>query len=137
MAAFSFLRRVAVALIAVFAVGLLAGCGGSDEPPLSPVAAEGRDVVRASGCAACHGPTGGGGVGPPWTGRYGTVIELDGGGSVTVDDDYLRRAITQPDLEQAAGYTVVMPQNPLEDDQVEAVVAYIRELSEAAQEPTP
>ena len=118
--------RVALALI----VGplILVGCGGSDGPPLTPLAAEGRDIMRDSGCAACHGRNGAGGVGPSWTGLYGSTVELEGGSRVAVDEDYLRRSIVEPEAEKVSGYTVTMPDNNLTVDEVDAVLAYIEAL---------
>jgi cytochrome c oxidase subunit 2 len=114
-------------LALVLGLGMVA-CGGSNDPPLPPLAAEGRDIIRSSGCSACHGSDGDGGVGPSWIGLYGTTVELEGGDTVTVDDEYLHRSITDPAADKVAGYTVVMPNNHLDDDQIAAVVAYIREL---------
>lgn len=119
---------VALATAAVAASGLLTACGGQDGPPLEPLAAEGRDVVRESGCAACHGRNGDGGVGPSWVGRFGTTIELEGGQQVLVDADYLIRSIQDPQADKVAGFSVTMPDNNLTDDEITAVVAYIEAL---------
>lgn len=110
------------------AAGLLSACGGSDEPALEPLAAEGREIMRASGCVACHGRNGDGGVGPSWVGRHGTTIELEGGEQIVVDSDYLIRSIKEPNADRVAGFTVTMPENNLTDDEVTAVVAYIEAL---------
>jgi len=103
-----------------------AGGGGA----LSPVAEEGKRISADSGCAGCHGGDGQGGIGPAWAGLYSSTVELEGGATVTADDAYLRRAITDPAAEKAAGFTVAMPENQLNTEDVEAVVAYIRELAE-------
>ncbi len=107
---------------------LLTACSGDDGPPLTASAEEGRDVARSLGCAACHGRNGEGGVGPSWAGLHGTTVALEGGTTVVADDDYIRRSILEPTDEIVAGYTVVMPNNNLDDGQIDAVVAYIREL---------
>ncbi len=112
---------------AAFAMAL-AACGGSDGPPLEPLAAEGREIIRTSGCVACHGRNGDGGVGPSWVGRFGSTIELEGGEQVLVDMDYLTRSIKDPTAEQVAGFSVTMPPNNLTDDEVVAVIAYIEAL---------
>ena len=49
----------------------VAACGDDDAAanrPLSPAAAEGRQIARRAGCAACHGADGEGGTGPAWAG---------------------------------------------------------------------
>ncbi|MEL6982057.1 MAG: cytochrome c [Actinomycetota bacterium] len=114
--------------VAIAAIGLLSACGGSDDPPLEPLAAEGRDVMRASGCVACHGRNGDGGVGPSWVGRFGTMVELEDGEQVLVDADYLTRAIEDPNADRVAGFTVAMPENNLNEAEIAAVVAYIEAL---------
>lgn len=84
--------------------------------------------MRDSGCAACHGRNGAGGVGPAWTGLYGSTVELEGGEQVAADEDYLRRSIVDPEAEKVTGYNVVMPDNNLTGPEVDAVVAYIEAL---------
>lgn len=114
--------------LTLLAAGVLGACGGSDGPPLEPLAAEGREITRNSGCAACHGRNGDGGVGPSWVGRFGTTAELESGEQVLVDADYLTRSIQDPEAEKVAGFTVTMPENNLTVAEVEAVVAYIQAL---------
>jgi cytochrome c oxidase subunit 2 len=120
-------RGATLVLLAIGALGLLAACG-DDGPELSPQAAEGRDLIRDRGCAACHGRNGGGGVGPSWVGLHGTMEELESGEEVLVDADYLRRSIVDPSADRVAGYSVTMPDNTLDDDEIDAVIAYIEAL---------
>ncbi len=113
-------------IVAAFVVG---ACGGSEpELELSELAASGREVVLTRGCAACHGEDGAGDVGPSWQGLLGSVVELEGGGSVIADIDYLRRSIVDPDAEVVAGSTISMPVTGLTEVEVDAVIAYIEEL---------
>ncbi len=120
-------RPIGAAVLALGAALTLGACGGSDID-LPPLASEGRSVARGSGCAACHGRNGDGGVGPAWVELYGSTVELDGGERVVADRDYLRLAITDPKAQLVDGYTVPMPENNLDADEVEAVLAYIEAL---------
>ena len=106
----------------------LSGCGGNDGPPLSAEGSVGRQVAADSGCMACHGDDGSGGVGPAWIGLADSMVELDDGTTVVADDAYLARSITDPDESRVATYTLRMPSNSLGDADVAAVVAYIRDL---------
>lgn len=121
-------------LVAVAAAAVLSACGadssGGATPPsdLSPAAQAGYDVYRDAGCAACHGAAGEGGVGPRLAGVYGTNVELSDGSTVVADDAYLTTSIKDPNAQKVAGYNVPMPQNNLSDQDVAAVVAYLREL---------
>ena len=113
---------IAVALI-------VSACGGSEPAlELSELAASGREIVLTRGCAACHGEDGAGDIGPSWQGLLGSIVELEGGGSVTADVEYLRRSIVEPDAEVVAGSTISMPVTGLTEDEVDAVIAYIEEL---------
>jgi mono/diheme cytochrome c family protein len=116
-----------MAVIALCAT-VLAACGGEDDSGLSPAAAEGRQIARDQGCAACHGADGQGGVGPAWVGLAGSAVELEDGSVVPADTEYLRRSITDPAADLVAGYTTKMPEYTLTDAQVDAIVIYIEEL---------
>jgi cytochrome c oxidase subunit 2 len=94
-------------LIAVSVVA--AACGSTDTSDLSQQAREGRDLAMSKGCAASHGDVGEGGVGPAWSGLAGSDVELADGSTVTTDAEYLRRSITDPEAQVAAGFTITMP----------------------------
>ena len=99
---------------------------------MSPEAERGRRIANTSGCASCHGADGTGGVGPALAGLYGSEVTLADGSTVVADDVYLRRSITDPDADLVEGYAVKMPVVGLDDDEIEAVLAYIRELGDVA-----
>ncbi|MGH9132693.1 MAG: c-type cytochrome [Ilumatobacteraceae bacterium] len=122
------LTRVRLAARAIPLVLLAAACGGSNGLDLSPEADNGRKIANSRGCASCHGSDGSGGVGPAFTGLYGSEVTLEDGSKVVADDEYLRRSITDPGAQRVDGYAVSMPTSDLSDDDIEAVLAYIREL---------
>jgi len=139
------LRVGAIGMIALSAVLSACGADGSDTsgsvvaaavdgeqastPALDPVLVErGRDLVASSGCAACHGADGGGGIGPSWVGLAGSDVELVDGTTVVADESFLRRSILEPEAQFVAGYGVVMPRNGLTPDEVDAVIAFIMSL---------
>jgi cytochrome c oxidase subunit 2 len=122
-------RTIAGAFVTTLLLGLaVAACGDDDSADLSPAAAEGRRVANANGCAACHGSDGQGGAGPSWQGLFGSEVELDDGSVVVADEAYLRKSIVDPAAQVTAGYQLRMPDNDLDDDEVDAVITYIREL---------
>ncbi len=110
------------------AVAAMTSC--ASEPPLnlSPEAATGRDIANSNGCAACHGKNGQGNTGPSWQGLYLSRVKLDGGTTVLADADYLFRSITDPQAEVRRDWNVKMPTKDLSQDQVNSIVAYIKEL---------
>jgi len=121
-------RSVPLGALSIALLLLASACGGSSRAELSPEGERGRRIANTSGCASCHGSDGTGGVGPQFTGLYGSEVRLSDGSTVVADDAYLRRSITDPEAERVEGYTVTMPVSGLEDDEIEAVLAYIREL---------
>ncbi|MBM3684711.1 MAG: cytochrome c [Actinobacteria bacterium] len=127
---------VRAALPLVAAALLLVGCGGDDEGAtgepavaLSAEAQRGRQLYGSKGCASCHSVDGRDAAGPTWKNLAGSTVTLEDGRKVVADDDYLRRAISDPWAERVKGYGTVMPRNALTDDEVSAVVAYIRAIS--------
>jgi cytochrome c oxidase subunit II len=122
-------RRVAaLATVSILAVAAACGASGPDPETLSAEAREGQRLYASRGCAGCHGGEGGGGIGPALAGIAGTERELIDGTTVVADQAYLERSITHPNEEIVAGYSIRMPENTLDDDQVSALVAYILEL---------
>ena len=89
---------------------------------------EGERISLASGCTACHGPNGEGGVGPKWKGLYQSEVTLVDGSTVTATDAYLTEAIRDPTAKQVDGYGP-MPPNSLDDAEIQAVVDFIKSLA--------
>ena len=119
--------RHAVALV-LFSVLMLSACGGEPDIPLSAAGEEGRSLARSNGCSSCHGKNGQGVTAPTWQGLYGNQVELEDGLRVLATDDYLYRSITDPQAQIRQDWTIKMPDNDLDDDQVAAIIAYIKEL---------
>ena len=123
--------RVAVAAGTTLLLAVAASCGGGSDDSLSEEAARGKRIASSRGCAACHGASGQGGVGPTWEGLAGSEVALVDGTTVIADDAYLVRAIVEPGAELVEGYPLQMPKNELSEAEVADVVAYINELSDA------
>jgi cytochrome c2 len=64
----------------------------------------GKSLFAADGCSACHSLSGAAGAGPPLNGVAGAKTKLVGGATVTADDAYLVRALTDPDAQIVDGY---------------------------------
>lgn len=119
----------AMALVVALVTGAV-GCG--DDTPtrsLSPEAERGREIALTNGCVACHGHDGEGPIAPAWRGLYESTVTLDDGTTVIADDAYLRRSVLEPDAQRVAGYALQMPAYDLDDEELDALIAYIRELS--------
>ena len=90
----------------------------------------GEILYTQQGCQACHSIDGSRMVGPTFQGLYGSTHGLAGGGTVEVDENYLRESILEPNAKVAEGYAPVMPASysSLTERQVSALIAYIEEL---------
>ena len=108
---------------AVVALAVMVGSCGDDAVD------RGRAIAMDVGCTSCHSTGADDGIGPGWGGIWGTERELDDGTTVVVDEDYLRRSVTDPDAEVVAGWEPIMPRISLSDDELDDVVAYLREVT--------
>lgn len=79
---------------------------GTAEPvTVTPqLVARGKALFTADSCTGCHSLTGAAGAGPALNGISGKKTKLVGGQTVTADDAYLERAITDPDAQIVDGY---------------------------------
>lgn len=96
----------------VTAAALVSAC--ASEPGLPPDAAPelllGQEIYR-SRCQSCHGPNGGGGIGP-------SIREIE----TRLDDAEQRRIIVQGQNNMPRFESV------LSDEEIDAVVRYVREI---------
>ena len=104
---------------------LLAACGGAGggENP-GPT---GRDLAVEVGCLACHQETDTD-IAPALHGIWGTQVTLESGSTVTVDEEYVRRSITDPAADVVEGYRATMPVFPLDDSEVDRLVEWVASL---------
>ncbi len=104
-----------LSLIALVALLCLAGgCGGGTKrstaatPSTSAAAASplarGKQLYEVDGCSGCHSIDGERLAGPSWKGLAGSRVKLTDGRTVTADDAYLSRHITEPDAFTVQGY---------------------------------
>lgn len=107
----------------LIAVLLLAACGGGD----TTEGLSGDQLAGEVGCLACHTDRDTSAA-PTVVGIWGTEVQLADGRSVTVDDSYVRRSITEPGADVSEGYNPIMPIVPLTDDEVDRLVDWVRSL---------
>jgi cytochrome c oxidase subunit 2 len=90
----------------------------------------GELLYNQRGCKQCHTVDGSAGTGPTFYGVYGSSHGLADGGSVTVDENYIRESILEPRAKITAGYDAVMPtyQGRLKDKEITAIIEYLKTL---------
>jgi len=91
----------------------------------------GRTVFASKGCAGCHSVDGSPRVGPSFKNLWGRQEKLAGGGTARVDEDYVRESILRPSAKVVEGFANVMPPVPLEERELQGVIAYLQSLGEA------
>ncbi len=89
----------------------------------------GKALVAQNGCGGCHSIDGTKLTGPTWRGLSNSQVKLSDGSTVTVDEAYLTKSITDPNAQIVLGFpSGIMPKFNLTDAQVKAVVSYIETL---------
>jgi len=103
--------------------------GEQNKGPLTG-AALGEDLFSKKACNSCHHIDGTKLIGPPLNGIYGKEELLEGGGTVLVDDNYIRESLFSPAAKIVAGYPPVMTpfQGQLTDEETTALIDYIKGL---------
>lgn len=126
------MRAMLTLPVAVLVTLALGACGGNDNSPSSLVAT-GEALYGSKGCASCHAVDGSTMVGPTWKGLYQSEVELSDGSKIVADEAYLTESMLQPSAKTVANFppglmeTVIKP-NSLSDQEVSALVAYIKSL---------
>jgi cytochrome c oxidase subunit 2 len=96
---------------------------------MSPAQA-GERLYRSRGCAQCHSVDGAGGTGPTFKALFGHLVPLEGGKTVTADEDYVRESIMDPQAKIVLGFQPVMPtfKGRLSDHEITAIIEYLKTL---------
>jgi cytochrome c oxidase subunit 2 len=97
--------------------------------PPSSAAELGKKLFETRGCDACHSVDGSEGVGPTMKGLYGREVEMEDGSTEPADETHLEEDIRDPSKRIVKGFQPLMPELPLTDEEVKALVAYIKALS--------
>ncbi|GFE56838.1 cytochrome c oxidase subunit II [Geobacter sp. AOG1] len=91
--------------------------------------AAGKALLEKHGCLGCHSLDGTAKVGPTFKGIFGRRVTVLTGGTertITVDEEYLRRSILDPNADVVKGYQPIMPSFPgLTKDEVTTMVEFI------------
>lgn len=90
----------------------------------------GARLYSQKACITCHSSDGKAGTGPTFKGIFGHTVDLEGGQSVEVDENYIRESILEPKAKVVRGFQPVMPtyQGLLKDKQIDGLVEYIKSL---------
>jgi cytochrome c oxidase subunit 2 len=98
---------------------------------------QGKALAQSKGCVACHTIDGSSGVGPTWKGLYGKMETMANGSTELVDDAYIKDFVGNPSKRVVKGFAPIMPKVDLSDEELNALVAYIKSFSSAGQAAPP
>lgn len=110
-----------------------------DTTQAAPVVAEtpamaGLQVIKKYGCNACHTSDGTKLVGPTYKGIYNHETEVVTNGetrTVTVDDEYIRRSIMDPNADVVKGFNkglMLSYKDQITDEEIDHIIEYIKSL---------
>ena len=96
---------------------------------ISPVEL-GKQLFTQRGCNACHSIDGSPLVGPSFKGVFGRKQTLQDGQEITVDENYTRESLSEPQAKIVKGFQPVMPsfKGMLSDEEISAIIAYLKTL---------
>ncbi|MCC6384937.1 MAG: c-type cytochrome [Bacteroidia bacterium] len=94
----------------------------------------GEQIYTLKGCAACHKTDGSSLIAPAWNGIYGKEEQVTENGNkltVTVNDEYIRESIFDPQKKITVGFeSALMPALPLTDEEIDYVISFIKTLKD-------
>ncbi|MEX0769613.1 MAG: cytochrome c oxidase subunit II [Balneolaceae bacterium] len=102
---------------------------GSADDDMEP-AELGQALIQRNGCTACHSTDGSQLQGPTFQGIFGRETTLQDGSTVTVDENYIRESILEPQAKIVEGFPPVMTSfaGALDDRQIDAIIEYFKTL---------
>ncbi|MBW1907707.1 MAG: cytochrome c [Deltaproteobacteria bacterium] len=102
-------------------------CAGAADP----MACWGQKLSNSKGCVACHSTDGEKQQPcPNWKGLFGSDRPLVSGETVVADEAYLASSITNSWDQVVQGYGKTMPPYNFPEQEIEALVAYLKSLGE-------
>jgi cytochrome c oxidase subunit 2 len=92
---------------------------------------QGSQLYQVKGCVACHSTDGSPRVGPTFKGLFGKKEAVISGGkkeTLVADEAFIRKFISEPNVIHIEGYPPIMPKISLSDEELTALVDYIKSL---------
>lgn len=102
--------------------------GELEEASNNITAEQGEELYNNAGCKSCHSVDGSRQVGPSFKGLVGTERALEDGTTAVADENYIKESILYPEAKIREGYGNLMPAQNLSDDQIEALILYMKTL---------
>lgn len=90
----------------------------------------GKMLYQQQGCSTCHSVDGTRKVGPSWKGIFGKSEQLADGSSITIDENYIKESILDPQAKVVQSFVPSMPtyKGKLNDKQLNGLIEYIKSV---------
>ncbi|MGD0281545.1 MAG: cytochrome c oxidase subunit II [Dissulfurispiraceae bacterium] len=91
----------------------------------------GLQLLQVKGCLGCHTTDGTKKIGPTFKGLFGSkelVVTNGKEREVVVDEDYIKKMVLQPGVDIVKGYPPIMPALPVTGEELDAIIAAMKEL---------
>jgi cytochrome c oxidase subunit 2 len=104
------------------------------EVALDSPTANGKRIMKNIGCFACHSVDGSKLVGPSFKGIYGHQVTVSTGGNdreVTIDDEYIKKSIYDPNADVVKGFNkglMLSYKGQLSENDVKQITEYLKTL---------
>jgi cytochrome c oxidase subunit 2 len=89
---------------------------------------DGATLFSDLACDACHTVDGSDDIGPSLKGLFGSERRFTDGSSVRADAAYIEESIRDPGARIVEGFDDLMPGDPISDEDLRVLVAYIKGL---------
>lgn len=88
----------------------------------------GQKMYNQNGCSTCHSTDGTIKTGPSFKGVFGKTETLSDGSKITVDENYIRQSVLEPQSQIVQGFPPVMPtfKGKLSDKKIAGLIAFIK-----------
>ncbi len=99
-------------------------------------AQQGFEILKSNGCNACHSSDGSKLVGPSYRGIWGETQEVTTAGEkreITVDEEYIRRSIYDPNADIVDGFNkglMLSYEGLVTEEEIDLIIEYIKSLDE-------
>ena len=88
-----------------------------------------KKLFESLACVTCH-QAGAGARGPNLEGVFGMTVKLTNGQVVTIDENYVRESILNPQAKLVSGFDPIMPtfQGQVNEAQLMQLISYIKSM---------
>jgi cytochrome c oxidase subunit 2 len=95
-----------------------------------PLPELGQITFKKQGCGTCHTTDGTPKIGPTLKGAFGRSESLEDGSTITVDENYVKQSLLDPQSQIVKGFPPSMPtfKGRIKDREISGIIEYLKTL---------